>query len=329
MNMENKIRWGILGPGKIAKKFVSDLLLVDDAEVTAVASRSMERAQEFADEYGTKHVFGSYDALFRSGTVDVVYIATPHNFHKDLSVRALNHQIGVLCEKPMGVNRTEVMEQVSASKKNNTFLMEAMWSRFNPAIQQVKQLVDQGEIGDLKFINADFAFYALNRDKDSRLLNPNLASGTLLDIGIYPIFLSYLLLGMPSQIMASSKFHENGTELQTSMIFDYPNAQAMLYSGFTSRSRLEAEISGTTGQFLLKSRWHEADGYSLIREDDVEEVSLPMTGIGYYHEILEVHKCLRKNKIESNLWSHQNSLDLSELLDTVREKSGITFPFET
>ncbi|MBR9854002.1 MAG: Gfo/Idh/MocA family oxidoreductase [Algicola sp.] len=327
--MEDKIRWGILGPGKIAKKFVSDLLLVDDAKVSAVASRSLERAEDFAKEYNVEHAFGSYEELIGSGTVDVVYVATPHNYHKDLSLLALTSGVGVLCEKPLGVNRKQVEEMVDASKKNNAFLMEALWSRFNPAIQRVKQLVDEGEIGDLKFINADFAFYALDRDKDSRLLNPSLASGTLLDIGIYPIFLSYLLLGMPNEIMAISKFHENGTELQTSIIFDYPNAQAMLYSGFTSRSRLEAEISGTTGQFLLKSRWHEADGYSLIRENDVEEISMPLTGIGYYHEILEVHKCLKSNKVESDVWSHQNSLDLSELMDKVRKKSGITFPFET
>ncbi|MBW8241615.1 Gfo/Idh/MocA family oxidoreductase [Muricauda oceani] len=327
--METKIRWGIVGPGKIARKFVSDLLLVDDAEVTAVASRSMERAKEFAEEYNVEHTFGSYDELFQSGTVDIVYIATPHNFHKELSIKALENGIGVLCEKPMGVNRAEVAEQVNASKKHNAFLMEAMWSRFNPSIKKVKELVDAGEIGDLKYLYADFAFYALDRDEDSRLLNPNLASGTILDIGIYPIFLSYLLLGMPEHIMASSKFHDNGTELQTSMIFDYPDAQAMLYSGFTSRSRMDAEISGEKGELFLKSRWHEADEYTMVKEDETKKFSLPLKGIGYYYEILEVHECLRSNKTESDLWSHQNSLDLSELLDSVRKKCGVSFPFET
>lgn len=328
-SMETKIRWGIVGPGKIARKFISDLMLVDDAEIAAVASRSLERAEAFANEYNVQHTFGSYDVLFQSGTVDVVYIATPHNFHKELSVKALENGIGVLCEKPMGVNRAEVVEQVNATKQNNAFLMEAMWSRFNPSIKKVKQLVDEGVVGDLKYIHADFAFYGLDRDLDSRLLNPDLASGSILDIGIYPIFLSYLLLGMPDDIMATSKFHENGTELQTSMIFDYPNTQAMLYSGFTSNSKMEAEISGTDGELFLNPRWHEADGYTLVKNDESNEVSLPLTGIGYYYEILEVHKCLRENKIESDLWSHQNSLDLSELLDTVRKKCGVSFPFET
>jgi len=327
--METKIRWGIVGPGKIARKFVSDLLLVDDAEVTAVASRSLERAEAFAEEYDVEHTFGSYDALFRSGTVDVVYIATPHNFHKELSVKALENGIGVLCEKPMGVNRAEVVEQVNASIQNKVFLMEAMWSRFNPSIQKIKQLVDEGVVGDLKYIHADFAFYGLDKGLDSRLLNPDLASGSILDIGIYPIFLSYLLLGMPEEIMASSKFHENGTELQTSMIFDYKDAQSILYSGLTSDSKMEAEISGTKGQLFLNPRWHEADGYTLVTDRETNTLDLPLTGIGYYYEILEVNKCLRENKIESDLWSHQNSLDLSELLDTVRKKCGVSFPFET
>ena len=113
------------------------------------------------------------------------------------------------------------------------------------------------------------------------------------------------------------------------MIFDYPNAQSILYSGFTSNSKMEAEISGTKGQVHLNPRWHEADGYTFIQNDESSKVDLPLKGIGYYYEILEVHQCLRNNTIESDLWSHQNSLDLAELLDSVRNKCGVSFPFET
>lgn len=327
--METKIRWGIVGPGKIARKFVSDLSLVDDAVVSAVASRSLERAQAFANEYNIPHVFGSYDALFQSNVVDVLYIATPHNFHKELAIAAMKHGKHVLCEKPMGINRAEVEEMVAVAKQNKVFLMEAMWSRFNPTLQKVKQLAEDGEIGEVSYLYADFAFYGLDRDENSRLMNLELASGSVLDIGIYPIFLSYLLFGMPENILATSHFHPNGTEIQTSMIFRYPNAQAILYSGLTSRSRMEAEISGSEGEIFLNARWHEADGYKLVKEDHVEEFALPLKGFGYYYEILEVHKCLKENKLESTLWSHQNSLDLVQLMDTVREKCGIRFPFET
>jgi len=327
--MKSKIKWGVVGPGKIARKFASDLKLVHEAELTAVGSRNLKRAQEFADEFDVPHVFGSYEELFQSPEVDVLYVATPHNFHKDLAIRAMENGKHVLCEKPLGISRAEVTEMLAASKQNNVFLMEAMWSRFNPTIQKVKQMVDDGELGKLAYLHADFAFYALDRGLDSRLLNPELASGSVLDIGIYPIFLSYLLLGMPDKILATSNFHPNGTELQTSMIFDYEQAQAVLYSGLTSRSSMIAEISCTDGELLLNSRWHEADGYKLVKEGEEQEFSMPLTGIGYYYEILEVNKCLKEEKIESSLWSHQNSLDLSELLDTVREKCRIKFPFET
>lgn len=326
--MDNKIKWGIVGPGKIATKFIEDLKLVPDAEITAVASRSLERAQSFASTFNIAHVFGNYDELFDSDVVDVLYIATPHNFHKELAIKAMDKGKHVLCEKPLGVNRKEVAEMVAASKKNNAFLMEAMWSRFNPTIQKVKQMIDDGELGKLCYLHADFAFYALDRNLDSRLLNPDLASGSVLDIGIYPIFLSYLLLGMPKEILATSNFHPNGTELQTSMIFDYDQAQAVLYSGLTSRSSMIAEISCAEGELLLNSRWHEADGYRLSKDGEEQEFPMPLTGIGYYYEILEVNKCLKAKQIESKLWSHQNSLDIAELLDQVRGKCGIRFPFE-
>lgn len=327
--METKIRWGIVGPGKIATKFAVDLQLVKDAALTGVASRNLGRAKAFAEEYNIPHAFGSYDELFQSDVVDALYIATPHNFHKDLAIAAMKNGKHVLCEKPMGISRAEVEEMVAVAKVNNVFLMEALWSRFNPTIQQVKDKVEQGQIGNLTYLHADFAFYGLDRDEDSRILNPNLASGSILDIGIYPIFLSYLLLGMPKTILAASNFHENGTELQSSMIFQYPNAQAVLYSGLTSNSHMEAEISGSQGEIFLRPRWHEARGYRLVKGELEEVVELPLKGNGYFYEILEVNRCLRANKIESDLWSHQNSLDLVWLLDKVREICGIRFPFET
>ncbi len=326
--METKIRWGIIGPGNIAGKFTSDLQLVKDAQVTAVASRSFDKAQNFAQEFGIEHTFASYDELFASDAVDIVYIATPHVFHKELSIKAMEQGKHVLCEKPIGVNRGEVEAMLESAKKNEVFLMEALWSRFNPSIKKVKQLIMEGAIGDVGYLHANFAFYGLDRDENSRILNPNLASGSLLDIGIYPIFLAYLILGMPDEISAYSNFHPNGTELQTSMNFQYQNAQAVLYSGLTSTSKMEAEISGTKGELFLHPRWHEAHGYTKVLNGEVQLTDLPLEGNGFTYEIEEVHRCLSAKKLESNLWSHQNSLDLAELMDRVREQAGIKFPFE-
>ncbi|MDC6364501.1 MULTISPECIES: Gfo/Idh/MocA family protein [Flavobacteriaceae] len=326
--MEGKIKWGIIGPGRIARKFVSDLQLVDDAVVTAVASRSLEKAEAFAKEFNIEKSFGSYQDLFETDGVDIVYIATPHNFHKALTIRAMESGKHVLCEKPIGITRKEVVEMVESAQKHQVFLMEGLWSRFNPSIVKAKQLIDEGIIGDVAYLHADFAFYGMDRGEESRLLNPNLASGSLLDIGIYPIFLAYLILGKPKEILARSNFHMNGTEIQTSMIFQYENAQAVLYSGINSHSKMEAEISGTKGELFIHPIWHVANGCSLIKDEETKDFDLPVQGNGFVYEIEEIHSCLKNKKLQSNLWSHQNSLDLAELLETVREKCGIRFPFE-
>lgn len=325
-DMTNKIRWGIIGLGHIAHGFVKDLALVHDADIRAVASRDLERAKGFSAEYGIPLAFGSYRELLDCGEVDVVYIATPHTHHMEIAIKAMEHGKHVLCEKPMGINSSQVERMIEAARKNKVFLMEALWSRFNPSIQKVKSLVDNGEIGAIVYLHADFAFYALDRDLEGRVLNPKLAGGSLLDIGIYPIFLAYLLLGRPKAIMSISNFHTNGAEVQTSIIFEYPRAHALLYSGFTGRSAMIAQISGEKGSLYLPNRWHQAQAYSLEKDGGSEEFQLPTMGKGYFYEIEEVHSCIRQGKLESDLWNHQNSLDLIGLMDTIRKQNRIDFP---
>lgn len=322
------VRWGIVGAGKIAHSFSKDLTLVSGGSLAAVASRSLEKAQEFAAEYGAPHAFGSYDALFESDTVDIIYIATPHTHHAQLTIKAMEAGKHVLCEKPIGINRLEVERMIQVAKRKKVFLMEALWSRFNPIIKAVKEIVDSGEIGEVGYLYSDFAFYALDRDENGRLLNPDLAGGSLLDIGIYPIFLSYLMLGIPKDIMAKVHFHTTGVEKQCSMIFEYPHAHAILYSGLTTNSEMKSEISGSAGSIFINPRWHEATSYTLIKNGESKTIELPKIGKGYGHEIEEVHACLQAGKLESDLWSHQNSLDLIFLMDTIRRKTGIKFPFE-
>jgi predicted dehydrogenase len=327
--MKGKIKWGIVGPGNIARSFANDLLLVEGAALEAVASRSRERAQAFADEFKVPMVYDSYSEMFSSNSVDVVYIATPHVFHKNLAIEAMKNGKHVLCEKPLGINLGEVEEMIEAAQKHGVFLMEALWSRFNPTIQKVKELADQGVLGEITYVNADFAFYALDRPKESRLLNLDLAGGTLLDIGIYPVFLAYLFMGEPKGIQAVSNFNEGGTEVQTSIIFEYPTGQAILNGSFRNNSRMSAEIAGTKGNVTLAPRFHETEAYTLQSEQQSGTFELPTTGRGYYHEIIAVHECLENNKLESKLWSHEDSIALISLLDAIRKKCGISFPFET
>ena len=327
--MDQKLRWGIAGLGNIANKFAADLRLVSDAELKAVGSRNIEKAAAFAQEHGVAHHYGSYQDLFASPEVDVIYIATPHTSHYELSLQCMEHGKHVLCEKPLGINSTEVKKMIDTARKKNVFLMEALWSRFNPSIDQVYERIIKGDIGRVSYLRADFAFYSLDRDKSGRLLNPELAGGSLLDIGIYPVFLAYLVLGMPSKILASSNFYSTGVEIQTGMIFTYPDAMAVLYSGLSSKSEMKAEISGTKGRFTLEPRWHETQGYSLESSEEIEYIDMPTQGKGYSYEISEVNSCLRLGKIESDKWSHQNSLDLHSILDEVRSLGGVKFPSES
>ncbi len=327
--MKDSIGWGILGPGKIAHSFVNDLKLVKGGRLIAAASRDLTRAESFISEHGGDYAFGSYEELFQCDAVDVIYIATPHTGHMEWAIKAMQSGKPVLCEKPLGVNLGQVKQLLAVAKEQQVFLMEALWSRFNPSIQKVKQLIDQNEIGKVSYIHADFAFYGLDRDEKGRILNPDLAGGSILDIGIYPIFLAYLILGKPQSIQASSNFHQSGAEIQTSMMFKYQNAQALLYSGLTSSSQMQAEIQGEYGAIYLDSRWHETQGFTLQTEDEKVHHEVLTVGKGYSYEIEEVHNCLKNNRLESELWSHQNSIDLISLLDNVRNKAGVVFPFET
>lgn len=326
--MENKIRWGIAGLGNIARKFAQDIQLVPGARLSAVGSRNKDKALAFGTEFGADQCFGSYDELFASDEVDVVYIATPHISHTELSIKAMNAGKHVLCEKPFGINSKDTESMIDSARNNGVFLMEALWSRFNPGIARVKERVDNGEIGRIVYLHADFAFYSLDRSEEGRLLNPELAGGSILDIGIYPIFLAYLILGMPDKILAASNFYKTGVEIQTSIIFSYADAQAILYSGLNSKSEMKAEISGTSGAIYLDPRWHETEGYTLETSNGQQHIDLPTEGNGYTYEIEEVNSCIKSGKLQSDLWNHQNSLDLMELMDEVRTQGQVKFPFE-
>lgn len=327
--MKDSIGWGILGPGKIAKNFVSDLNLVEGGRLIAAASRNLKRAKSFIAEHGGEFAFGSYEELFQCDDVDVIYIATPHTGHMEWAIKAMQSGKHVLCEKPLGINLEQVSQLVAMAKKQQVFLMEALWTRFNPSIQKVKQLIHQDEIGKVSYLHADFAFYGLDRDVKGRILNPDLAGGSILDIGIYPIFLAYLILGKPQNVQATANFHQSGAEIQTSMMFSYNEAQAILYSGLTSSSEMRAEIQGEHGAIYIDPRWHETQGFTILKDSEKVHHELPTIGKGYSHEIQEVHNCLNNNALQSELWSHQNSIDLISLLDEVRRQAGVVFPFET
>lgn len=319
------IKWGIVGLGNIASQFASDLLLIENAELTAVASRDFTKAEEFGGKFNALRMYNSYDLLFEDSEVEIVYIATPHNSHAELSIKALEKGKHVLCEKPMALSYQDAQRMVEASKKNNVFFMEAFWTRFIPSIQNLLQKIGNGIIGDVNYIKADFAFHG-SETENKRLFDKELGGGALFDIGVYPLFLSYIVLGKPKEILAKAIKHKNDIDLQTSMILQYETAQSILHASIVSESDMKAIISGTKGRIELNAPWFIADGYSLfINEEKEATFTFPALGKGYSHEIIECQNCILNNEIESKLWSHQNCLDLSRIVEEIKNQIQLHF----
>ena len=321
------IKWGIIGLGNIAHQFAKDLALVDKAQLTGVASRSIEKAQEFAYRYNCPNAYGDYSELLKDPDIDIVYVATPHDSHAEWSIAAMKHKKHVLCEKPLAVNYQQVSSIINAAKANQVFMMEALWSRFNPSIKACLDHVKQGDIGQVSYVNADFTFYREDSD-DSRMLNMSLAGGSLLDMGVYPVFLAYSILGIPDEILATANFHPQGADLQTAAILKYKKGIANILSGFTAQSDMVAKIYGTEGRLLIDANWHEAQGYTLIKNNEEKMMYMPTKGKGFIYEIEECIECIHHGLLESKDWSHQNSLELIQILDKIRQQCGLKYPFE-
>ncbi len=316
-------RWGILGIGKIAQKFAADLALLPQARLMAAASRSEERAADFAQRHGAPLYFGSYEALAACPDVDVVYIATPHVSHCEAAIMCLEQGKAVLCEKPLAMNASQVQRMMEVAARRHVFLMEAVWTRFMPATLAALDWMQAGEIGQVKAVKADFGF-AAHYDPNGRLFNPALGGGALLDIGIYPAFLALLVLGIPARIRSASAFGPSGVDEDTGMIMEYDNgAMAHLHANIRYDTPIEAQIYGDAGYIHLHSRWHHARELTLHRKDRAPEVlRFDYPGLGYQFEAAEVMRCLDAGLQESPLLPLAFSLSLARILDQVAEEAA-------
>ena len=324
--MSEKIKWGILGPGRISHKFVQGLQVLPDAEVFAIGSRSADRAQEFAAEYNAERNYGTYLELAQDPDVDIIYIATPHPWHYENTLMCLEHGKAVLCEKPFTMNRVQLTHLVEVARSKNLFLMEALWTRFHPNIEKILEIRKEGLLGNIRFVNADFGFKG-EYDQENRLFNPELGGGALLDIGIYPVFLAMLLLGKPDKMQAISHFAVTGVDESTSMIFSYTEGKmANLSCTFKADTPTRADIIFDKGRIRLDRHWFTPSLMTIIDEDEnVQEYSLHDSGNGYQYQAIECMKCLREGMTESPMMSLDFSLELMDILDHIRLATGIRY----
>ncbi|HZJ83704.1 MAG TPA: Gfo/Idh/MocA family oxidoreductase [Clostridia bacterium] len=327
--MDRKIRWGILGAGSIAHKFATGFGGVGDGELYAVGSRSIDKADEFANEYDIPKRYGSYDELLLDSDVDAIYVATPHPFHKEHTLLCLNAGKAVLCEKPMAVNAAEVEEMVECARKNNVFLMEAMWTRFLPVYCQVEEWLDQGLIGDVRILTGDFGFRA-GVNPEARLFNPALAGGALMDVGVYLVSLASLIMKKPpSNIVSMAHLGETGIDEQASMILGYDEGQmAVLYTAIRTNTKHEARIIGTEGSIYIPSFWNTTTAVLQVNGQEDKVVDIPHLANGYCFEIKEVNRCIKEGKIQSDRMPWDESISVIKTLDDIRAQWGLKYPME-
>lgn len=325
------IRWGILGAGKIARKFASDLALVERSELVAVGSRDRQKAQDFAKDFNIPHIHGSYEDLVNNAEVDVIYVATPHSHHYEHTKLCLENNKAVLCEKAFAVNAGEAREMISLARSKKIFLMEALWTRFLPHYRRLRQLLDEDVTGGVESVLINFGFRP-EEPVSQRLFDPALAGGTILDIGIYNVFMAMSVLGKPDHIDASMTPAATGIDAQCAVLFRYRSgAMAQLFSSFTTHLPTEAEISGPKGRIKLTHRFYAPEStieFYPGRPDTKTMIAFEneSVGFGYQHEARHVVECLEKGLTESPEMTHGDTLELMEVLDEIRRKAGIRYP---
>ena len=324
--MGKTIRWGIMGAGWIADKFTRDLKLVPDAQLYAIGSRTIEKAQDFANVYGAIKAYGSYEQLAADPDVDVIYIATPHILHCENTLMCLNYGKAVLCEKPFAMNEGQVSQMIAKAREKKLFLMEAMWSRFHPSLKKVLELVQSGVIGDIIHVKSDLGFKAAVNPA-GRIYNPDLGGGSLLDVGIYPAFITTLLLGEPSEIISKSTLTDRGIDTSMAVTLKYAKGQlASLFSSVVTDTITETDISGTEGWIRMNSKWFIPNSVTLSLNDGFKETfEFECNGNGYEFEVMEVNKCLQNGLTESPDMPLDFSLQLIRLLDAIRKQNGIVY----
>ncbi len=322
--------WGIIGLGRIAHKFVHELHQTSLGHVSGVASRDLAKAKLFANQYDIEHFYGSYEEFINLTDVQAVYIAVPHHLHAKYTLQCLQRGIPVLCEKPFTINRHELIPLIEIARKNKVFLMEAMWTRFMPHIKWIKQMVDQQELGKILHLKAEFCFKGKERAQlqgVERLIKNELGGGALLDIGIYPLFLSYLLLGIPSDIKAEANIINEIDENCLVLCRYEDGATAYLESSITWESAGQAVLYFENGSITLPSKWHETN-HLIVHKfgHEPEPKTWQYPSRGFYYEMKEVQDCVLAGKSESELMPLSTSLDIMTLLDRIKAIIGLTYP---
>jgi predicted dehydrogenase len=325
---QQTVGWGVVGPGGIAARFAEAMRVVDGGEIVAVASRSLERAHAFGDRFGIPGRYGDGGDLLADPAVEAVYVATPHGRHEADTLAAVEAGRHVLCEKAFALNAAQARRMVDAARARGVFLMEAMWSRFLPAYRRLADLLGEGRIGDPLLVEADFGF-RVPVAHDHRLFAPALGGGALLDLGIYPVQLCALVLGVPERVAADGVVGETGVDEVVTGLLHHRRGLGVIKAATRVALSCTARISGSDGWIDLPAFMHCPTSLSLTAAGGAgERIDAAWEGDGLRFEIEEVHRCLAAGRTESEVMPLDESIAIMATLDALRAPLGVTYPGE-
>lgn len=327
--MSREIKWGIIGPGRIASAFARALNFLPEARLVAVASTSVERAEAFGEEFKIERRYVSYEKLLLDKDIDAVYIAVPHSLHYKLAMMCLNSGKAVLCEKPVGINAGQMKELSDCVKRNGVFLMEAMWTRFLPVVKEIKTWIENGLIGEVRLVKANFGFRG-DGDPQGRLQNAKLAGGALLDIGIYPITLADIVYEeSPQGVSSFMNMSSTGVDEESTVIMKYSGGRmAEMSISIKNHIPHEGIIVGTKGVIRIPSFFMAESAVVEIDGEEPRELRIPFMCNGYEYEAMEVMNCLREGRCESLIMPHKVSIRILEIMDRIRSQWSLKYPEE-
>jgi len=324
--MSAEIRWGIVGPGRIAENVVRDFAVVDDARVVAVASRSADRARDFADRHGIERAHGSYAGILADPDVDVLYVATPHPQHHAIALGALRAGKALLVEKAFTATVAGAREVVELSRETGVFAMEAMWTRFQPAVVRLRELLAEGAIGEVRSVQADLG---VRREFDpaDRLFARELGGGALLDLGVYVVSFAQMVLGTPDSVAAVGSRFPTGVDAEAALLLGYADGRsATLATSLRNALPGQARVVGTAGWIDVLPRFHHPQTIVLNRaEAEPETITRPQLGTGYAHELIEVTACLQAGRTGSAVMPLADTLAVQDVLEQAAGQLGVSF----
>ena len=321
-----RVRWGIMGAGRIAAALVEAVREVPGGEVVAIGSSSEERAEAFASLHGIPEHYGSYEGVAHDPNVDVVYVATTNNLHLANTLTAIEAGKPVLCEKPFALNSRQAEEMVAAARGRGVFLMEAMWMRFQPAISRLEAIVRSGSIGEVRSVQVDFGFLA-GPHPSGRLFDRSLGGGTVMDLGVYVVTFAMMLLGVPEGVAAVAEMSEAGVDEQAGIVLRHRSGGlSTLSTSFVADSGMEAVVSGPDGHVRVHAPFHHSPMLTVERRGAVAEtIDTSYEGSAYRFEVEEVHRCLLEGATESPRMGLDDTLSVMGVLDRIRNQIGLRF----